>query len=206
MSRLMLRLLGGFEVLTGPGEPLAVPTRKAQALIAYLALTPDQMHPRDKLAALLWGDHTPGSARNALRQTLFVLRKALGSEARAMLVITSDAITLAPDVVETDVAAFLQALAERTPAALEHAAALYRGDLLAGLTVAEPAFEDWLMSERERLRELALEGGPVCVGGNPRRSTARRTRRRSDPPPRGAGCGVGRTGSGRGGPRRGRNR
>src|SRR2546426_12830965 len=122
MSRLMLRLLGGFEVLTGPGEPLAVPTRKAQALLAYLALTPDQMHPRDKLAALLWGDRTPASARNSLRQTLFVLRKALDSEARATLIITGDAITLAPDAVQTDVAAFRRAVAEGPPTAPEPAA------------------------------------------------------------------------------------
>jgi len=74
-----------------------------------------------------------------------------------MFVMTGDAITLAPDTVQTDVAAFEQAVAERTPAALEQAVGLYRGDLLAGLSAAAPTFEDWLMSERERLRELALE-------------------------------------------------
>src|SRR5262249_25085226 len=37
------------------------------------------------------------------------------------------------------------------------AAGYYRGDLLAGVSVEAPPFEDWLMSERERLRELALE-------------------------------------------------
>src|SRR5262249_13267459 len=31
-------------------------------------------------------------------------------------------------------------------------------DLLAGLAVAEAPFEEWLLAERERLRELALEG------------------------------------------------
>jgi tetratricopeptide (TPR) repeat protein len=59
--------------------------------------------------------------------------------------------------VETDVAAFERAVAEGTPAALERAVGLYRGDLLAGLGVTAPPFEDWLMTERERLRELALE-------------------------------------------------
>lgn len=164
MGRLTLSLLGGFEVRSGSGSPTAIPTKKAQALLAYLVLTPDQMHPRDKLAALLWGDRTPASARNSLRQTLFVLRKALDSEARATLIITGDAITLAPDAVQTDVAAFRRAVAEGTPTALEHAAALYRGDLLAGLAVAEPAFEDWLMSERERLHELALEALARLLG------------------------------------------
>ena len=44
-----------------------------------------------------------------------------------------------------------------SPAGLARAASLYQGDLLAGLAVAEPPFEEWLLAERERLRELALE-------------------------------------------------
>ena len=158
MSRLILTLLGGFEVRADLGQPVTVPTRKAQALLAYLALTAGQVHPRDKLAALLWPDTAPAMARNALRQTLFVLRKALSPDGRASLVMTGDAVTGAADAIETDVAAFERAVAEATPAALEHAAVLYRGDLLAGLGVVAPTFEEWLLTERERLRELALEG------------------------------------------------
>src|SRR5258705_6459877 len=74
MSRLDLTLLGGFEVRTEVGATVVVPTRKAQGLVAYLALTPGLVHPRDKLTALLWPEAAPGAARNALRQTLFVLR------------------------------------------------------------------------------------------------------------------------------------
>src|SRR5258705_11318287 len=35
---------------------------------------------------------------------------------------------------------------------------VYRGDLLAGLALAERPFEEWLTSERERLHELAIQG------------------------------------------------
>ena len=157
MGGLALWLLGGFEARIGSGPPVPVPTKKAQALLAYLALTAGQSHPRDKLAALLWGDTAPGTARNALRQTLFVLRRALGGIEDEVFHLTGDAITLASDAVQTDAGAFERAVSEGTPAALEQAVGLYRGDLLAGLGVAEPVFEDWLMTERERLRELALE-------------------------------------------------
>ena len=157
MNRLTLTLFGGLEVRAGSVGLLTVPTRKAQALLAYLAFIPGHAHSRDKLAALLWPDTSPGAARTALRQTLFILRKALGPAESATLVMTGDAITLAAEAVATDVSAFEQAVAEGTPASLERAAALYRGDLLAGLGVVAPTFEDWLMSERERLRELALE-------------------------------------------------
>jgi DNA-binding SARP family transcriptional activator len=52
---------------------------------------------------------------------------------------------------------FERLVSERSPEALEQAIQLYRGDLLDGLTLQEPPFEEWLMAERERLRELALE-------------------------------------------------
>ena len=157
MGQLTLSLLGGFEARTGPGSPVPVTTRKAQALLAYLAMTPGQSHPRDKLAALLWADTAPGPARNALRQALFALRRALGTIEGEILQGTADAITLVPGAVQSDTAAFERAVSEGTPASLEQAVELYRGDLLSGLGVTEPAFEDWLMTERERLRELALE-------------------------------------------------
>ena len=58
--------------------------------------------------------------------------------------------------VEVDVVTFERRVAEGTPQALEQAAELYRGDLLLGFSVNEPLFEEWLVAERERLREMAL--------------------------------------------------
>ena len=48
---------------------------------------------------------------------------------------------------------FEQCCDQRTPKALEEAVALYQGELLAGFTLDEYVFEDWLMSERRRLHE-----------------------------------------------------
>jgi pimeloyl-ACP methyl ester carboxylesterase len=61
-------------------------------------------------------------------------------------------------VLEVDVTAFEREVAEGTPASLAAAAQRYQGDLLAGLSVdSAGGFEEWLLGERERLRELALE-------------------------------------------------
>jgi DNA-binding SARP family transcriptional activator len=158
MARLSLTLLGGFQARLEPGGAVGLPTRKAQALLAYLALPLGQAHPRDKLAALLWGGIREDSARSSLRQALFALRKSLAVTDPVSLTVDRDTIALDQGAVTVDVADFERLLAEATPAALERAAALYRGDLLAGLVIDEPPFEEWLLGERERLRELALEG------------------------------------------------
>src|SRR5262249_54818965 len=145
MARIFLTLLGGFETRLG-SEPLSVSTRKAQALLAYLALHPGQSHPREKLATLLWGNSGDVQARDSLRHALVHLRRALeGGGPHPGLVTSGHAVSLTPDAVEVDVDAFERA---RAAGALEDAAALYQGDLLEGMSMSETPFEDWLRIER----------------------------------------------------------
>lgn len=152
---IQLTLLGGFQARLDSGPPATVPAGKVQALLAYVALPPGRAHPRDLLASLLWGDLAAAEARASLRQALFMLRRVLPG---LPLVTDGDTVALDPAAVTVDVAVFERRIAEGTAPALAEAAELYRGDLLAGLAVAEPPFEEWLLGERERLRELALEG------------------------------------------------
>src|SRR5262245_1793014 len=156
MARLTLLLLGGFQARLGLDPPLLLPA-KAQALLAYLALRPGQTHPRDKLAALLWGATDDEHARSSLRHTLFDIRQTVRGVSPDPLLSVGKTVALRSDALDVDVRTFEQLIAEGTPAALEQAAALYQGDLLEGLSVDEPPFEEWLLAERERLRELALE-------------------------------------------------
>ncbi len=156
MAQLSLSLLGGFQARLDRGPLLALPA-KAQALLAYLAARPGQVHPRDKLAALLWGGTGQVQARRNLRHTLFDIRQAVRSLSPGVFVPEAQAIALEPAVVDVDVLTFERLVAEGTAEAFERAVALYRGELLEGLSVDEPPFEEWLLPERERLRELALE-------------------------------------------------
>ncbi len=156
--RLKLTLLGGFQAQLEAGAALVLPTRKTQALLAYLALPVGQAHPREKLATLLWGDMQDAQARGNLRHALSRIRKALPKTARPGMVLDGPSVALDPSVVDVDVARFERLIADGRPAALEQVAALYRGDLLAGLALAERPFDDWLTTERERLHELAIQG------------------------------------------------
>jgi len=157
-ARLKLTLLGGFQAQIEAGAALVLPTRKAQALLAYLALPPGQAHPREKLATLLWGDMQDAQARGNLRHALSRIRKALPRRARPGLILDGPSVALDPAVVDVDVTRFERLVADGHPEALEQIAGLYRGDLLAGLALAERPFEEWLTSERERLHELAIQG------------------------------------------------
>jgi len=155
VAHLSLRLLGGF-LLRADARPRPVPARKAQALLAYLAVRGGRAHARETLTGLLWADVGERQARQSLRQTLMRLRRALAGH-RGALLTQADTVTLNPAVLDLDVVAFERLVRSGTPAALESAVALYHGPLLDGVRVAAPAFEGWLDSERARLAELVLE-------------------------------------------------
>ena len=154
-SRLSLVLLGGFRASLGSGAPVPFPNNKAQALLAYLAMAPGRRHPRDKLATLLWPGAGDEHARQSLRQALVTLRRVLGTH--AILVADQRDVTLEGARLDIDVVRFEGLVTESSVAALETAATLYQGDLLEGIRVKEPPFEEWLQGERQRLREMAQQ-------------------------------------------------
>src|SRR5262245_265707 len=140
MARLTLTLLGGFRARLDPGSRFALPTRKAQALLAYLAVPPGPAHPRDKLSNLLWGSTKETTARTSLRQTLYALRRGLQGADPQPLRVDAETVSLDRAAVSVDVAEFERRAAEGTLAALVEAAAIYEGNFLEGLAVQEPPF------------------------------------------------------------------
>ena len=156
MKQLALTLLGGIS-LSADGGPIALAERKAAALLAYLALRPDERHAREKLATLLWGRQTDEQARRNLRHCLGSLRKSLGVSAAAVIVADQTSIMLRAAAIEVDVGSLRQlANGERT-AALAEAVGLCGGELLADLNLREEGFEDWLGLERETARKLQAD-------------------------------------------------
>jgi len=155
MSGLQLALLGGFEARLARGPVLQIAPKKSRALLAYLAIARQRPQPREKLAALLWGDVPEQQSRQSLRKAVWELREALAEVRPPPLLM--DGETIALTVCAIDVHRFEALARERSPVALREAMALYRGHLLEDFRVGEPAFEEWLTLERERLRRLAVE-------------------------------------------------
>jgi len=149
-----LTLFGGFELRLANGELVELTGQKDRALLAVLALSAGTSHGRDKLASLLWSDRGDQQARDSLKHALTKLRQCLPASAQASIVADRSAARLDPEAITTDVAAFERLAGSGSTAALEQAAALYRGELLDGIAIRDPAFEEWLLVERQRLRHL----------------------------------------------------
>ncbi len=170
---LKIRLLGGFSVEGGAGRAgRRFESQKVRALLAYLASHPDQPFSREQLCELLWPEEDSETARHNLRQALYSLRQGVGE--RAADVITSDHHSLRLEFGEEDVldvaeleAAYhrgFPASGEVVPAALARVADLYRGDFLSGFTVRDSVpFENWLITEQERLRDMAVQALSALV-------------------------------------------
>ena len=153
---LRLSLLGALR-FEGAGTSLpSLARRKSQAVLARLAVPLGQPVSRATLTALLWSNVGAEQANDGLRHVLTDIRKALGRDAARVLLTQGDMVALAGEAVEADVAAFERLAQGVTPAALEDAVSRYTGDFLSGFDVKEEAFEEWVRSERQRLRRLAI--------------------------------------------------
>lgn len=157
MAVLILSLLGGFQAEWQSGRPLAVSSKKACGLLAYLALQPERMHSREVLADLLWPESGPEQSRASLRQAIVTLRRDCDAVSPGLIVIDGDRLGLDHRRIQVDVAKFEECLADATGCDLKTAMALYRGPLLDGLAVNASTFESWLRTQRQRLTQLALQ-------------------------------------------------
>jgi hypothetical protein len=162
VSKIRVRLLGGFEAWAGERRVSSFESQKALALLVYLACNRRRAFSRDHLAGLLWPGRDRSAAHHALSQAIDDLRSEL-SGAGDLLQATDREIGLSPQAdLWLDVEAFEEALLpgpERRPAPSRLSAAmqLYQGDLLAGYAVKDGSgFEGWMLAERARLREAAL--------------------------------------------------
>lgn len=145
MTALRLLLLGPPRIERGD-QILEVDTRKATALLAYLALSGERPS-RDWLAAFLWPDTDDRRAKAALRRTLSALKAAVGAET---IFANREVIGLETDAVWCDVTVFQQAIQQGD---LAGAVELFRDDFLAGFSLRDSLpFDDWQLQQQESLR------------------------------------------------------
>ncbi len=162
MSTLQIQLLGTL-LLRYDSEPLTgLHQARLQSLLAYLVLQRAAPQSRQQLAFLFWPDSNEAQAYSNLRKVLSALRNALPGAERYLHTDSKVVQWRADAPLTLDVAHFEQHLAAAERAAqsrsqremiahLEAAVELYVGDLLPN------CYDDWIVPERERLRERFLE-------------------------------------------------
>ena len=177
MGLLRLAVFGPPEVFHDECR-LSFALRKAEALLLYLAVE-GGMHSRSKLAALLWPDSEPSTARNALRNALTLLRNLLADAPAAghsHLLLEPELLGLNPQApLERDLDVVQRAwkAAQRLAAApseeqrealittVQHALSLVRGPFLDGFWLREDTgFDEWHEQQQQQWQvrvQLLLE-------------------------------------------------
>ncbi|MET4214712.1 hypothetical protein [Bradyrhizobium sp. LA2.1] len=90
---LRLRVFGAMEAWRWTGESVLPRGRKAQAILAYLAMCGDSTVPRRRLARLLWSTRWYEQARASLRQSLMELKRGIAIDPE-LLCIEKDRVSL----------------------------------------------------------------------------------------------------------------
>lgn len=142
-----LRLLGGFTVMVGQRQARMAPV--AERLVAFLGLTGRAT--RSRAAGTLWPDSSEERAAACLRTGIWRVNQSVDGLVSA----TRSAVELAQGV-QVDVRRYVSAATagllsdSRTPAAEVRATIGHDGELLTGWD------DEWILAERERLRQLRL--------------------------------------------------
>lgn len=153
-NNIRITLLGDFRVSrTEDASPIAIKSKKGRALLAFLAMHLGRPVSRSRIAALLWHDQQEALGRQNLRQILTELRNEIGAEFNDG--ISKDAVQLNSDFFSVDAIEFTQL--SRNPLSLADAVSLYAGDLTTNFDIKIGDFDDWLLLERRKLHNLAIE-------------------------------------------------
>ena len=155
---LTIQFLGRFRCFDRSGSELSVRSRKARALLAFVAANAQPVT-RERLTALLWSSRGEEQARASLRQTLFELRRLTGKRQPLQ---TGDREALGLDGWSLSTDLQLIAAAAEEDNAGELVALLKRGEpgLLTDLYGLDPEYDSWLRTlgaeEPSRTMSLAL--------------------------------------------------
>jgi DNA-binding SARP family transcriptional activator/predicted ATPase/biotin operon repressor len=151
----IIKLLGGLELRRHDGVPVALTSRVARSVLAYLIVHRDRAHTREHLVGVFWPDEPETQARRKLSQALWKIGAALGQD---VLMADSLAVRFSPDVaVQLDLDAFESVFTRGSPEAADQQAVqaalnAYRGEFMAGYS------NDWVLDTREQFREALLTG------------------------------------------------
>jgi len=153
--RWSLQVVGRLRMTDAAGAEIVLPGKLDPALLAYLALNQGRRHLRTKLATLLWAARA--DSLHSLSESLKNLRKALGDTDGRVIAHKIDPVVTDFRAMFVDAIRFEELAKQGSREALERAEALFGGELLEGFDIRSEDFEQWLASERHRLRGILVK-------------------------------------------------
>lgn len=142
-AMLRLHVLGPFRLCDSSNRPIQIRSRKAQALLALLAISPRGERTRVWLRDKLWSLSDEKKSSTNLRQILFELRRDIGPLADRALDFGPQTISFRPGRVWVD-----RQAVDEDPSLLSALGLNDMSELLEGMDIGDPEFEDWLSLER----------------------------------------------------------
>ena len=136
MASIRISLLGGFAAHSPEGDALKLPTRKAEALVAFLAAGPASRS-RATVSRRCSGAIAATGGRHSLSQALSSVRGAL-DDGSAIFVAEREAVALRPMPPRWTLPGSRPLAPDSALPDLQHAARLYRGRFLDGFNLREP--------------------------------------------------------------------
>ncbi|MBF0888415.1 hypothetical protein HKD19_07655 [Gluconobacter sp. LMG 1745] len=143
---LRLKLIGQMEAKTLTGGSVLPVGGKTRALLAILALADRKPVLRSRLAELLWSQRPEDMARASLRQEIHRLLDALSPLGVEVIDVQRHSLALKPALTSVDAERLLTASLRTIDSV-----ALPSEPLLGELVGVDPALDEWIGQQRERL-------------------------------------------------------
>ena len=154
-------LLGPLQVIRRRVQLPLPPSRKARALLAYLAMASRPVG-REQLCELFWD--VADDPRSELRWCLSKLRPLVDTPTTARLIADREQVGIDTASLDVDAISLARnargALMSGSPADLQSLRAQFRGCFLEGLVLNRaPQFDNWLAGQRHSFSELRRQLG-----------------------------------------------
>src|SRR5882672_12899030 len=171
--RLSVSLVGRFG-LRFNGRPVELRTRKAAAVLGYLALAETKQESRERLVGLLWSRSDEEKARASLRQVVRELRSAFEAAGYDGFSAGRLSVHLDAETVEVDV----ESIIRQAESGSVHPLLLntpHLGErILEGMDDLDPSFRVWVLAKRQTIHDRLMRGLGAGLLTNDIAATAKR--------------------------------
>lgn len=161
-ATLNLNLIGNFDARVQQNRIL-IPSKKGQAVLSFLALSPKGIASREQLRQLLWANSTENRAQSSLRHTLWKINQSLDNHLENIIHATRQEIILDLNRAKIDARDIIESLLSGNPHRRLIQEPFLFENLLQGLEQSSEEFCHWVSGKRVEYQRQVLPGLQLAV-------------------------------------------